>query len=140
MKFFTILQTTPAADSLNSVQQELAEVAKLITTTPTNELLSDLLDKTVSFGLKLLAAFVIYSVGAWLIKKIKLMLTRIFERKKTDPAIASFSQSIASIALTLLLIIITVGTLGIEDLAIFVRLIIIKIHIKLCFAIWADYI
>ena len=72
------------------------------------------MDKALAFGLKLLAAFVIYFVGAWLIRKVKAIIARVFEKKGTDPGIASFTQSIVSIALTIMLIITTVGTLGID--------------------------
>lgn len=101
-------------DSLNPVQAELAAAVKKIATTPANELISDLIDNAVVFGLKVLAAIAIYFIGAWLIRKIKSLLGRIFERRNTDAAIASFVQSITSIALTVLLVITTVGTLGID--------------------------
>lgn len=113
MNLFSILQAEPV-DSLNRVQTELAAVAEKIATTPTSELIGDLLDKAVSFGLKVLAALLIYFVGAWLIRKVKKILQRIFDRKGTDAAIASFVQSIASIALTVVLVIITVGALGVD--------------------------
>ena len=70
--------------------------------------------KALSFGLKVLAAILIYIIGAWLIRKIKKILASIFERRKTDAAIASFVNSMTSIALTVMLIVITVGTLGID--------------------------
>lgn len=101
-------------DSLNPVQAELAAAVKKIATTPANELISDLIDTAVVFGLKVLAAIAIYFIGAWLIRKIKSLLGRIFERRNTDAAIASFVQSITTIALTVLLVITTVGTLGID--------------------------
>lgn len=101
-------------DSLNPVQAELAAAVKKIATTPANELISDLIDNAVVFGLKVLAAIAIYFIGAWLIRKIKSLLGRIFERRNTDAAIASFVQSITTIALTVLLVITTVGTLGID--------------------------
>ena len=101
-------------DTLTTIQAEIAAVVEKVATTPTNELLKDMVDSGVRFGLKLLAAFLIYFIGAWIIRNIKRMLSRTFERKKTDPAIASFVQSIASIALTIILIIVTVGTLGID--------------------------
>ena len=112
---FKLLQI-PAepADSLNQIQAEIAAIAEKVATTPANVLISDLIDKAVAFGLKVLAALLIYYVGAWLIKKIKGILQRIFERKNTDPAIASFTQSIVSIALTIVLIIVTIGTLGVD--------------------------
>lgn len=108
------LQTTTVPDSLKTIDLDLAAIAEKIATTPTNELLGELLDKAVSFGLKVLAALIIYGIGAWLIRKVKNILTRVFERKGTDAAVASFTMSITSIALTLILIIITIGVLGID--------------------------
>lgn len=108
------LQTTTVPDSLKTIDLDLAAIAEKIATTPTNELLGELLDKAVSFGLKVLAALIIYGIGAWLIRKVKNILTRVFERKGTDAAVASFAMSITSIALTLILIIITIGVLGID--------------------------
>lgn len=113
MGFLNYLQAAPA-DSLNQIQAELAAVAEKIATTPTNELIGDFLEKAINFGIKVLAAILIYLIGAWLIKKIKGMLKRIFDKKGTDAAIASFTMSIVSIALTIVLIIITIGTLGID--------------------------
>ncbi len=113
MGFLNFLQAAPA-DSLNQIQAELAAVAEKIATTPTNELIGDFLEKAISFGIKVLAAILIYLIGAWLIKKIKGMLKRIFDKKGTDAAIASFTMSIVSIALTIVLIIVTIGTLGID--------------------------
>lgn len=117
MKISTLLQAVPA-DTLNAVQAEIAAVAEKLTTTPPSELLKDLIDSAVAFGLKVIAAFVIYFIGAWLIKKIKKILTRIFEKRQTDEAIASFIQSIVSIAMTIMLIIITIGALGIDTTSI----------------------
>lgn len=107
-----LLQTTPV-DTLD-VEAKVTEVIETVKNTPADVLIGDMLDKIVSFGLKVLAALALYFIGIWLIRKIKKMLHRIFEKKKTDPAIASFVQSIISIALTILLIIIIVGTLGID--------------------------
>jgi len=101
-------------DTLTAVQAEIAAVVEKVTTTPASELIKDMVDSGVRFGLKLVAAFLIYFVGAWLIRRIKGILRRTFERKHTDAAIASFVQSITSIVLTIILIIITVGTLGID--------------------------
>lgn len=110
-----ILQTNvEKADTLNQIQAEIAEIAHKIANTPTDVLIKDLLDSSVSFGLKVLAALVIYYIGAWLIRKIRRIIENILERKKTDPAITSFILSIATIAMTIVLIIVTIGTLGID--------------------------
>ncbi len=108
------LDSLAKTDTLTAVQAEIAAVVEKVTTTPTSELIMDMVDSGVRFGLKLIAAFLIYIVGAWIIRRIKGILRKAFAKKRTDAAIASFVQSITSIALTVLLIIITVGTLGID--------------------------
>lgn len=108
------INPTAQADTLNQVQTELVAMAEKISSTPADVLIEDLLNKAVTFGLKVLAAILIYLLGAWMIRKIKRILKRLFERRNTDPAIASFVQSILSIAMTIMLIIITVGALGVD--------------------------
>lgn len=78
------------------------------------EMIGFLLDSLIRIGLKILAAVVIYSVGAWIIRKSKKILRDILEKRHADPSLGSFLQSLLSIALTLILIIITVGTLGVD--------------------------
>ena len=70
--------------------------------------------EALQFGLKVLLALVLYFVGAWVIKRIKHAMERYFKRKQTDRAMASFISSFVSIALTVLLILVLVGTLGIN--------------------------
>lgn len=113
MNILSLLPTEPT-DTLNQVQAEIAAVAQKLSTTPADELLVELINKAVSFGLKVLAAFLIYTIGIWLIRKFRSMLGKIFQRKETDATIASFVQSIAGIAMTIVLIIITIGVLGID--------------------------
>ena len=68
----------------------------------------------ITFGLKVLAALLIYIIGSWLIGRIKKILQRSFTRRKTERTIASFTTSAVSISLTVLLVIITVSTLGVD--------------------------
>ncbi len=99
--------------------EESAEKAyNFLTTTPMDELIPALGEKLLSFGLKVLAALVIYAIGAWIIKWIKKLLTRMFERKSTDKAVASFISSLVSISLTVILILVTVGALGVNTTSI----------------------
>lgn len=72
----------------------------------------------IGFGLKLLAALAIYAIGAWIIKKCRNLLTRIFTKRNTDRSLASFVSSMVSISLTVLLIVITISTLGINTTSI----------------------
>lgn len=71
-------------------------------------------DTMISFGLKVLAALIIFLIGIWLIRLVKAGLKRMFTRRNTEKTIASFITSFVSISLTILLIVITISTLGID--------------------------
>ena len=114
---FTILLQTLTAeeiqarrDSARARALQLAEVAKSDPDTFWQEVGQAMLQ----FGLKVLAALVIFVIGIVLIRWIQNILKRMFERRKTEPTIASFVSSFASISLTVLLIIISVSTLGVN--------------------------
>lgn len=112
----TIFQTSIPiipADSLD-LKGSAEKFVEKVTTTPADVLLKELGSDALQFGLKVLAALAIYFIGAWVIKRIKKLLGNIFERRKTDKAIASFTMSLVSISLTIILIILTVGTLGVN--------------------------
>ena len=110
--FQTSIPIIPA-DSLD-LQGSAENFVEQVTTTPADVLLKELGNDALQFGLKVLAALAIYFIGAWVIKRIKKLLGNIFERRKTDKAIASFTMSLVSISLTIILIILTVGTLGVN--------------------------
>lgn len=111
---FLPLQAEVPEIKVDSLKHTLAHTAEVLASTPKEELIGDLLSKALNFGLKVLAAFIIYIVGAWLIKKIKNLLGKYFQKRNSDAALASFVMSLVSIAATVLLIILTVGTLGVD--------------------------
>ena len=71
-------------------------------------------DTMITFGLKVLAALLIFALGVWLIRWIKHVLKRVFTRRQTEPTIASFVTSFVSISLSILLVVISVSTLGVD--------------------------
>lgn len=85
-----------------------------MTSVPADQLVPALLDKGITFGLKVVAAILIYIAGGWLIRLVKKFLRGFFKRKQTEPAIVSFTTSLVTALLWVLVIVITVGTLGIE--------------------------
>ncbi|MBR4792157.1 MAG: mechanosensitive ion channel [Bacteroidaceae bacterium] len=113
----TFLQATVDPDKVINVNDTLKAVtSNLITQVKEdpNTFLQDLLQSALDFGLKLLAAIAIYIVGAWLIKKVKVWLSKFFTKRNTEATLSTFISSLVSITLTVLLIIITIGTLGIN--------------------------
>jgi small conductance mechanosensitive channel len=115
MKLLTILQTTPSDTLHHNIQAEIAAVAEKLTTTPFSELATELGEKALTFGIKVLIAIALYFIGGWIIKKIKRMLQRVFDRHDLiEPAIETFILSISGIAMWIILIMIIIGILGIE--------------------------
>lgn len=114
------LQTTteaPSAEELehlaDSAKATLQHFAEDLARDP-NGTIQGLLEDLLHFGIKVVVAILIYIAGAWLIKKIRKMIANMFARRKADPALATFVGSFTSIALTIILIIITISTLGIN--------------------------
>jgi small conductance mechanosensitive channel len=68
----------------------------------------------LQFGIKVLAALLLFVIGWWLIGVVKKAMGRMFVRRKTEPTLASFITSFVSITLTVLVIILSVGTLGVD--------------------------
>lgn len=71
-------------------------------------------DTMIAFGLKVLAALIIFVLGVWIIHGVKTGLKHMFDRRKTEPTIASFVTSFATISLSVLLVVISISTLGVD--------------------------
>ncbi|MCF0177841.1 MAG: mechanosensitive ion channel [Bacteroidales bacterium] len=93
----TILQ------NLNSVKEK----------TP-SEIMSELWSQLLNFGLKVLMALIIYMIGAWIIRRVKQIMKKFFEKKGTEASLAGFLISVANISMIVLLVVIVVGILGIN--------------------------
>ena len=102
-------------DSLKTARAEaLAEKVQNLSNMSADQIISLLLEEAVKIGMKVLAAIAIYIIGAWVIKKIKRIIRKIMERRNIDPSITSFTLSFTTIALTLMLILMTVDALRIN--------------------------
>jgi len=117
-----LIQTSPISEEEIISRADSAKVAwqqftEMLAADP-GTALQNLGRQAIQFGLKVLAALAIYLIGAWLIRRIKKALQRMFARKQTDRAMASFISSFVSIALTIFLIVLVIGTLGINTTSI----------------------
>lgn len=109
-----ILQTLPEIEPIN-VTDSLKVVKETVVTQLQNDpqaFFQDLLDKFIQFGFKLLAAIVLFAVGAWIISRLRILLRRRF--KKFDGTISSFIISCITALLYIILIILSISTLGIN--------------------------
>lgn len=71
-------------------------------------------EKATQFGIKVVAALLIFVIGIFLIRWVKSILKHMFDRRNTEPTIASFVTSFTSISLTVLLVVISISTLGVD--------------------------
>ncbi len=115
MSFFlqALPEATEAVVNPDSLKTAVVEFAQEAAKNP-NDVLHQLGQSAIQFGLKVLAALVIYLVGSWIIRRVKKILKKIFTKRKTDKALAGFVSSLTTVVLTILLIVITVGTLGVN--------------------------
>ena len=120
---FNLLQALPSVsttESINvadSVRTAAHNIAQEIANNP-SAFMSTLLQDFVDFGMKVLGAIAIYIIGAWVIKRVKRSISKLLERKKTEPTLASFITSLTSILMTLFLILMTIGALGVNTTSI----------------------
>ena len=100
-----------APDSLAAKRQVLAETLR---NTPPDQLMESLLQQAIQFGLKVLAALLLYAVGAWIIQLVRKGVRRHFQRRNAEQTLVTFTDSLISISLWVILIIISISTLGIN--------------------------
>lgn len=79
-----------------------------------NIALNDVISYIVQFGKNLLLAIIVYFVGRLIIKYTMKALRNITQKRKIEASLTSFLNSLVSISLNVILIIIIVGILGID--------------------------
>ncbi len=111
-----LLQTTtaPADTAAVSMAEKINGTIEALSNASVKEIIAGLSESIIGFGLKVLAAFAIYIVGTWVIRKLKNIVSKIFIKRKIDKAISSFVISLMSITLLVILIIAIIGILGID--------------------------
>lgn len=98
-------------DTLAAKRQVLAETLR---NTPPDQLMENLLQQALQFGLKVLAALLIYAIGAWIIQLVRKGVRLHFQRRNAEQTLVTFTDSLISISLWVLLILISISTLGIN--------------------------
>ena len=115
--FLDVDLTSVEASKLDSLKQVHQEAIALLKEDP-SAFWQGLQETAIQFGLKVLAALAIYIIGAWLIRRVRKVMERVFQKKGTERTLASFVCSLVTILLTVVLIVITVSTLGIDTTSI----------------------
>ena len=100
-------------DPSDTLAMEISEVIQKVSTMSGHEIWTSVADTVIKWGLKVLAALLIYLAGAWLIRRIRKMLRTVFTRRKVEPSLSSFTVSFVNISLTVLLFVVVVTILGV---------------------------
>ncbi len=97
----------------DSVAIAISETIKNVRSMSIEEIWEITLDTATRWGLKVIAAIAIYFVGAWLIRRVKRLLQRVFVRRKVEATLASFTSSFVSISLNVIFIVVIISILGV---------------------------
>ena len=73
-----------------------------------------MIDLGISVGSKILLAIVVFIVGRCIVRRLNNLLAKILEKRHVEASLSTFVKSLVNITLTLLLIIVVIGVLGIE--------------------------
>ncbi len=76
--------------------------------------LSRFFDVTVSLGLKLLAALVIFVIGRWVARRLANLAGRLLERGEVESTLVGFVRNIVYYGLLTFVILAALGQLGVE--------------------------
>lgn len=99
----------------DSVQKaQLVETVTKIVNTDYRQLLVDLANEAMWVALKIALALLIWWVGRWIIRRLLAMLDRLFTRRKIEASLRTFLHNVANVAMTLMLILSVVQTLGVN--------------------------
>ena len=77
-------------------------------------ILSNLGEKVVSFGMRLIAALLILMVGLWLSKKLLNTIKRGIEHRKLEASLSSFLLSFLNILFKVFVVVICLTTVGVQ--------------------------
>ncbi|MCL1867784.1 MAG: mechanosensitive ion channel [Paludibacter sp.] len=78
------------------------------------DILQTLISYAVKYGLQLLVAVLILTIGFWLSGKLTKSLKKLMEVRKLDPSLCSFVNSLVNIVLKILVVIIVLTTVGVQ--------------------------
>lgn len=111
---FMAAQAATQQDTTSTIIGNTEDALAKLSEMPVGDIFSLLIESAIKIGLKILAAIVIYSIGAWVIQRIKLLVKKILVKRNVEASLSSFTLSFTSITLTILLLLVTIQTLGID--------------------------
>ncbi|OEU69198.1 MAG: mechanosensitive ion channel protein [Desulfobacterales bacterium S5133MH16] len=78
------------------------------------DLISKVLELLTIYGLKVIAAIVVFIVGRWIAKGLTKLAENVMNKRQVDPTIVSFAANMTYIALLVFVVLAALGQLGIQ--------------------------
>ncbi|MCQ2289378.1 MAG: mechanosensitive ion channel [Muribaculaceae bacterium] len=105
-----------SVDSLLANPENLSvdNISQTVTSFDWGNMLTSLSNHAISFGLRLMAAILVFYVGKFIINKVHKLVQKVMDNKKVDVSLSSFLLSFMRIGLLFLLVITVIAILGIE--------------------------
>ena len=100
-------------DPSDTLAVEISETIHKLSTMSGHDIFASVTESVIKWGLKVLAAILLYLLGAWIIRRVKKLLRKVFTKRKVDPSLATFTVSFVNISLTVILFIVVVSILGV---------------------------
>ena len=113
-----ILQSSAFQVDPDSLAAKKAQITDVLLNTPPRELVDILGQQAIQLGLKVLAALIIWGFGAWIIRLVRKAVRRSFRRRETEATVSTFMDSLVAVILWIILIVITISTLGVNTASI----------------------
>ena len=76
--------------------------------------IAQLPDKILRFGVKVVLAIVVFTIGIWVIRLIRKIIHKAFLRSNADKGVAQFTESFVRIALYVVLIMLIATSFGVD--------------------------
>ncbi len=92
----------------------LANIEESLPKGAIEKFISELPEKALHFGLKVVLAFIVFIVGVWMIKVIRKIIHKAFDKTKADKGVAQFTESFVKISLYVILIMLIATTFGVD--------------------------
>ena len=99
------METNAMQGAMNSVQQMFTTKPEWMTTA--ESLLTE-------FGLKIIAAILIFVIGRWVAKLLQTILEKTLQRAKVDPVLVTFLTNLAYAGLLVFVVLAALGQLGVQ--------------------------
>jgi small-conductance mechanosensitive channel len=104
----------------NGLSGTMSNVQQMLTTTP--DWIGTVQELLAEFGLKIVAAILIFLIGRWVARLIQRMVANMLRRAKVDAAVVSFASNLIYAVLLIFVILAALGQVGVETTSVIAML------------------